>query len=412
MAVNSNRITATKLVRRAKQIADISNTDFLNYEEDTEYLNSAWKNVYQTIINYNLNVFTVEATLVGAAGVYKLPFDCYQIKSVKNPLTGREIPRRADSESLLGATYEIVNDTIRLGPSAGPVSIIYWRKPFFLSIPDKEVKTQFDRTKYEILASCNNSILIRDNLVGAEQKLYIQNLLTDSTLELPYNYNPEYNYDLCYNFIIEYKDDYLAAYDFYGNLISEISDIDFDYRIIKADNGLCYFGTINSDDNNIIDVHELFGDKIAEVVTDENTQNIIGIDGEFYPVNVEHVFPIGVFDDRPAYITENKELRLINPNGSEIIEKIDVPSIGTVTLTRYGFLTFDGTLYSCIPDTELDFPNNLYYDCISYDLAVRYLCKMNADSTGVENLNKNAWNQLTASIDQSADFPRIKLVRR
>ena len=109
MAVNSNRITATKLVRRAKQIADISNTDFLNYEEDTEYLNSAWKNVYQTIINYNLNVFTVEATLVGAAGVYKLPFDCYQIKSVKNPLTGREIPRRADSESLLGATYEIVN---------------------------------------------------------------------------------------------------------------------------------------------------------------------------------------------------------------------------------------------------------------------------------------------------------------
>ena len=59
MAVNSNRITATKLVRRAKQIADISNTDFLNYEEDTEYLNSAWKNVYQTIINYNLNSYLI-----------------------------------------------------------------------------------------------------------------------------------------------------------------------------------------------------------------------------------------------------------------------------------------------------------------------------------------------------------------
>jgi hypothetical protein len=156
----------------------------------------------------------------------------------------------------------------------------------------------------------------------------------------------------------------------------------------------------------------LFGDKIAEVKTDENTQNIIGIDGNFYPVNVGNVFPIGVFDDRPAYITGNKELHLINPNGSEIVEKVNVPSIGAVRLVKYGFLTFDGTLYSCIPDTELNFPNNIYYDCIAYDLAIRFLCKQNADSSGVEALNTNAWNQLTNSIDMSSDFQRVKLVRR
>lgn len=34
--VNSNIVTASKLIRRAKQIADISNSDFLNYEELTE----------------------------------------------------------------------------------------------------------------------------------------------------------------------------------------------------------------------------------------------------------------------------------------------------------------------------------------------------------------------------------------
>lgn len=411
MAVNSNRITATKLVRRAKQIADIANSDFLNYEEDTEYLNSAWKNVYQTIINYNLNVFTVEATLVGAAGVYKLPFDCYQIKSVKNPITGREIPRRSDSESVLGATYEVVNNTIRLGPSAGPVSITYWRKPFFLSIPDKEIETHLEENRV-ILDSCNNSILLGDNMIGVEQKMYVQNLLSDSTLELPYTPDPEYNWYLGNNFILKCNDSTIQAYDFYGNMIDEATNIDYVYVLAKADNGLYYLTKSNEEDESIVDVYELFGDKIAEVSVNADTANIIGIDGEFYPVKVENVFPIGIFDDRPAYITESKELHLINPNGSEIIEKIDVPSIGTVTLTKYGFLTFDGTLYSCIPDTELDFPNNLYYDCISYDLAVRYLCKMNADSTGVENLNKNAWNQLTASIDQSADFPRVKLVRR
>ena len=45
MNVNSNITTASKLIRRAQQIADISNSDFLNYEELTEYLNASWKNV-------------------------------------------------------------------------------------------------------------------------------------------------------------------------------------------------------------------------------------------------------------------------------------------------------------------------------------------------------------------------------
>ena len=74
--------------------------------------------------------------------------------------------------------------------------------------------------------------------------------------------------------------------------------------------------------------------------------------------------------------------------------------------------TAENKVYSCIPDTLLDFPNNLYYDVISYDLAVRFMCKQNADSSGVENLNANAWRLLVNSIDQNADYPRVKLVRR
>lgn len=409
---NTNRYTASEIVERALDVADIANTDFLSYREKTKYLNDAWRNVYQTIINYNLDVFTVRAQLVGSGGVYPLPFDCYQIKAVKNPITGSLIPRKAESESVLGPYYEIVNNTLILGPNIGPVEIVYWRKPFFLSLPDKEVKTQYDRSKYEILSACNNSILMRDTIVGAEQKLYIQNLLTDSTLELPYTYDLEYNYALGNNFILQYNDSTIQAYDFYGNLLAETTGIDYVYHLEKADNGLYYFTKANEEDESIVDVYELFGDKIAEVKVDNTIVDIIGIDGEFYPVKYENAFPIGIFDDRPAYITENKELHLINPNGSEIVEKIDVPSIGPVVPMKYGFLTFDGTLYSCIPDTELNFPNNIYYDCIAYDLAIRFLCKQNADSSGVEALNTNAWNQLTNSIDMSSDFQRVKLVRR
>ena len=126
--INTNIVTASKLIDRALEVADIANTDFLSYNEKIDYLNSSWKSVYQNIIQYNLNVFTVETNLIGSAGVYQLPWDCYQLKSVKNPITGIEIPRKADSESIFGSTYEIVNNTIRLGPSIGPVTITYWNK--------------------------------------------------------------------------------------------------------------------------------------------------------------------------------------------------------------------------------------------------------------------------------------------
>jgi hypothetical protein len=408
---NTNRYTASEIVERALDVADIQNTDFLSYREKTKYLNDAWRNVYQTIINYNLDVFTVRAQLVGNGGVYPLPFDCYQIKAVKNPITGSLIPRKAESESVLGPYYEIVNNTLVLGPNIGPVEVVYWRKPFFLSLPDKQIETHLEENR-AVLDSCNNSILLKDTIVGAEQKMYVQNLLSDSTLELPYAPDPEYDWYLGNNFILKCNASTVQAYDFYGNLLDEITNIDYIYHLAKADNGLYYFTKGNEEDDSIKEIYELFGDKIAEVKTDENTQNIIGIDGEFYPVNVGNVFPIGIFDDRPAYITGNKELHLINPNGSEIVEKVNVPSIGAVRLVKYGFLTFDGTLYSCIPDTELNFPNNIYYDCIAYDLAIRFLCKQNADSSGVEALNTNAWNQLTNSIDMSSDFQRVKLVRR
>lgn len=412
MAVNDNRITASKLVRRALQIADLANTDFLDYEEKTEYLNFSWKNVYQTIINYNLDVFTVRAQLVGSGGVYPLPWDCYQIKAIKNPISGVIIPRKAESESVLGPYYEVRNDTIVLGPNVGPVEIVYWRKPFFLSIPNKKIETNL-KENCTVLDSCNNSILLGDNMIGVEQKMYVQNLLSESTLELPYAPDPNYTWRLGNNFILKCNDSTIQAYDFYGKMIDETTNIGELYNLVKSDNGIYYVAEDNPGDNSIADIYELFtNNKIAEVPVDADTANIIGIDGEFYPIKTENAFPIGIFDDRPAYITENKELHLINPNGSEIVEKVDVPSIGDVHLVKYGFLTFDGTLYSCIPDTELNFPNNMLYDVISYDLAVRFLCKQNADSSGVENLNRNAWNQFVNAIDMSSDFQRVKNVRR
>jgi hypothetical protein len=408
MNINSNIVTASKLIRRAKQIADISNSDFLNYEELTEYLNASWKNVYQTVIQYNLNVFTVEANLVGSGGVYKLPFDCYQIKSIKNPYTGIEIPRKSDSASMYGSHYEIVNDNLILGNTCGPVTITYWLKPYFLTFPNATVSTTYNKAEdKEILDVCKDAILIKD----AENKYYIKSLLTDSKLDLSF-IEPD-KYEKIYlgnNLIVGIKESTYEVKDFYGNLVF-YGDITADY-FIKSDDGLIYIGVLDVDKVNILEI-----DNVTEVASMKFTskpENIICIDNEFYPVEKD-AMPIGIFDCRPAYTTPDKNLHLINEQfdrSKDIVEFVSIPTMGKLICTNYGFLDFSGKLYSNVPDTQLSFPNNLFLDCISYDLAIRFLCKMNADSSGVENLNRNAWNQLTASIDNGADFQVVKKVRR
>ena len=408
MNVNSNIVTASKLITRAKQIADVANSDFLSYNELTDYLNASWKNVYQTIIQYNLNIFTVEANLVGSSGVYKLPFDCYQIKSVKNPYTGVEIPRKADSESMYGSHYEIVNDNLVLGSSCGPVTITYWRKPYFLTFPNATLETNYNKSEdTEILDVCKDAILVKD----AENKYYIKSLLTDSKLDLSFIEPNEYEkMYLGNNFIIGINGSNYEVKDFYGNLVFS-GNITADY-FIKSDDGIIYIGVLDTDKVNILEL-----DNVTEVTSINFTskpENIICIDNEFYPVEKD-AMPIGIFDCRPAYTTPDKNLHLINDQfdrSRDIIEFVSIPTIGKLICTNYGFLDFSGKLYSNVPDTQLSFPNNLFFDCISYDLAIRFLCKMNADSSGVENLNRNAWNQLTASIDANADFMVVKKVRR
>ena len=408
MNVNSNIVTASKLITRAKQIADVANTDFLSYDELTDYLNVSWKNVYQTIIQYNLNVFTVEANLVGSSGVYKLPFDCYQIKSVKNPYTGVEIPRKADSESMYGSHYEIVNDNLVLGPSCGPVTITYWRKPYFLTFPNATLETNYNKSEdTEILDVCKDTILVKD----AENKYYIKSLLTNSKLDLSFIEPNEYEkIYLGNNFIIGINGSAYEVKDFDGNLVF-YGDITADY-FIKSDNGLIYIGVLDTDKVNILELDNVT--EVASIKFTSKPDNIICIDDEFYFVEKD-AMPVGIFDCRPAYTTPDKNLHLINDQfdrNKDIIEFVSIPTIGKLICTNYGFLDFSGKLYSNVPDTQLSFPNNLFFDCISYDLAIRFLCKMNADSSGVENLNKNAWNQLTAAIDANADFMVVKKVRR
>ena len=96
--------------------------------------------------------------------------------------------------------------------------------------------------------------------------------------------------------------------------------------------------------------------------------------------NNEHKFYIkdGVvfIDDIPMYdasIYNNKVYML----------KIDLN-------TGYGLFTNNNKILSIAVDTELNLPNNLYYNVLAYMLAFSYCCKQGKDATYVSaQLNSN-----------------------
>ena len=97
--------TSQQLIERAKKLADISNTDFLDYTELTQYINDSFTSVYSYLIGVGDTQFVKEVSLVSAGSIgnyteYEIPDDMYIIKSIKNQNSGRLIPRYAESEGI------------------------------------------------------------------------------------------------------------------------------------------------------------------------------------------------------------------------------------------------------------------------------------------------------------------------
>lgn len=393
------QITASKLIDRALHIADIANTDFLTHTELTDYMNDSYKALYQNIIEANLDLFTCEAHLVGTSGVYQLPFDCYQIKEIKNPITGTQIIRKTSSMGKYSNGYSIKNNAIIIdGINPGPVVIVYWRIPYFISIPNKTIECNISSN--EIIDTSVNNILYKDG-----------NYLAVWTPKGSISTNIDYHDNETYKLVqdqqilvagtVENEDesqDYCVLVDLDGNNIWE-SDKKPD-MFIKADNGLVYLGYKNEDK---LEVYKL--DKLQWAV-DEG--NYIVINNEIYDAP-ENAFPIGLFDNRPAY-TIDETLCLINPNKSVIKEPLELPIMKADAQLKYGIIS-NGKIYSNVPDTIIDFPNNILYELLSYRLAICFLAKQNAESAGVQSMYDAAKRQFFSSMDANPDFQRMRNVR-
>lgn len=379
------KYTAKRIIERALSLADLNNTDFLSHIELTDYLNDSWKSLYQMFINSSDKQFVCEAALKQSGGVseYCLPEDLHQIHSLKDRISGRVYLRATVNATPVQGTYEIVNNKIRLYGISGDLVLTYYKTPTFISIPNKTIKLDIEGN---ILSTSGNNILLES---GSIYDVISQEKIGEVTI----NEQVE-SVVLCKGFVI-YKinvdGEYFVLYSSYKDNQLFVKNIDTDFTLLN--DGYYWY------DNQVWFKDEsMFDSTTPDIYITSNKDIILRKD----------IKEIPMFNDQETFLSTVDTIMYEGENLTAT--KLNIDYFGLLGVVDYGYIVTDGTdkyLVSYIPDTLLNFPNQLYFELIAAECAMRFLLKQNADITGLQNIYNNMANSYKNSLSQNGAYPRI-----
>ena len=353
------RLKASDIILGARQCADLENSNFISWNENIRLLNEAWTAVHQKLINKGDFTFVNEMNITKEQ---ELPSDFYQVLSVLDnyhtPVSRYSIGMN-DSQ----IWYKLINNKLILN-GLQSAKLTYFTKPQFLTYPADTITDALPLEAGEVTKfACGNYVLTNLNIwdikeativrAAAETDVYVDAYgRTYSATEKPIFYPDGRCFKLTQDSCTDAK--CKVAYS------DDIENITFDgvYYYARYSNG--NISVFEQDNPTNIDAYEGFSSNIY--------------------FNNDHKFYIkdGVVfvDDIPMYdasIYNNKVYML----------KIDLN-------TGYGLFTNNNKILSIAVDTELNLPNNLYYNVLAYMLAFSYCCKQGKDASYVSaQLNSN-----------------------
>ena len=348
------------IILSARQIADLENSNFISWAENIRLLNESFTAIHQKLINSGNMTFVNEMDI---GKEQPLPEDFYQVLSVLDNYH-TPVPRYSIGMNDCQVWYKIINNKLILN-GLQSAKLTYFTKPQFLTYPAETITDALPLVEDEVIKfACGNYVLTNKNVwdikeasivrAAAETDVYVDAYgRTYSANEKPIFY-PD---GRCFKLTSTECTD-INCKVAYSN---DIENITFD--------GVYYYVRYSSNGN-------------INVFEQDNPTNIDVLEGFSSNIyfNNEHKFYIKdnvVFiDDIPMYdasIYNNKVYML----------KIDLN-------TGYGLFTNNNKILSIAVDTELNLPNNLYYNVLAYMLAFSYCCKQGKDATYVSaQLNSN-----------------------
>ena len=260
--------------------------------------------------------------------------------------------------------YKLINNKLILN-GLQYAKLTYFKKPQFLTYPAETITDALPLAEDEVIKfACGNYVLTNKNIwdikeativrAAAETDVYVDAYgRTYSATEKPIFY-PD---GRCFKLTSTECTDINCKVG-YSN---DIENITFD--------GVYYYVRYSSNGN--INIFEQDNPTNIDALEGFSTNIYFNNNHKFYiKDNIVFIDDITMYD---ASIYNNKVYML----------KIDLN-------TGYGLFTNNNKILSIAVDTELNLPNNLYYNVLAYMLAFSYCCKQGKDATYVSaQLNNN-----------------------
>lgn len=394
------KYTASGIIKRAEQIADLENSDFISESEKLTLLNEAFQILYQKVINTNDRFFILEVTVENGM---ELPSDFYQLSNLYVKKTHQPITKR-NNVQVIG--YEIKNNNIYLSREYEGAEVVMEYIPVPPTIELKE-KTK-DSPFVEKPLAVNHKIYVT---VNDNELLEVRYVGSDNVIETDIKFEPTKEYSVFDNGILYSLEGVNTFYDFKAKESTQLNDI----PVILEDTLYLY----NS--GYLTDINGNATGYVINIALNPDTM-IIYTDLEltyqlcFNKYIINDLDPIACSELKMKafmngeVIAMNKADKIIKLGVEEEIVLYTKEEAVCLVSDKYALTRniFAGADYleGLMDDTLLDFQNNLFYTVLAYQLAISFKVKQSADTTQLAALYDQAESQFFDSInrDNNANY--------
>lgn len=462
------KYNASDVIKKAKQLADLENSDFISWNESITLLNDAYQNIYQKSINKGNNDFV--RVIQTSEKCINLPRDFYQLKALtlKQDRFNTPIMRRPQNGSFDDLSYDIYNNTLLInGYSSGTIILEYYPTPLTLTLPNKD----------EVI---DLPIGSDETLVGAYKNVYFVRRTDKESLSKPL-YNKTYivaiNRDTGEEAKVAEQSIYNEEYAVSNDILFSIGDYVLftgmhhdvagsgtykDYDCIIGLNIVDFSVNVQNRkdkyDHYLANAFSFYDDTECDLSIISNSITSATIYGNYYDLKSNNV-PVSTYafitilskDMKHSFSLDSEHLYLyvdgkqvsstgkvmhimgdsvylqsasknyctmLNINTNEktsLLAPSKKPIWGTVGFdkqTGYGYYYLLGdskiVIHSFLEDTELNFPNNTFFNYLAYSLALSFKVKQGSDISAFMPLLETAENTFYDSLTKDDwSFTRI-----
>lgn len=462
------RYNASDVIKKAKQLADLENSDFISWNESITLLNDAYQNIYQKSINKGNNDFV--RVIQTSEKCINLPRDFYQLKALtlKQDRFNTPIMRRPQNGSFDDLSYDIYNNTLLVnGYSNGTIILEYYPTPLTLTLPNKDEVIDLPIGSDETLVGAYKNVYFvrrtdkEDSSKPLYNKTYIVAINRDTGEEVKVAKQSTYTEEhTVSNDILFSIGDYVLFTGIHHDKDGPETYVDYDcvIRLNIVDFSL------NVQDRTfkgqyITNAFSFYDDTECDLFITSNRISRATIYGKDYDISNNNVvvstnafITILSKDMKHSFCLDSKHLNLYvdgklvsstdkvmhvmgdsvylqqSPNKNYCVmldistnEKTSLippskkPIWGTVGFdkqTGYGYYYFLGNnkivIHSFLEDTELNFPNNMFFNYLAYSLALSFKVKQGSDISAFMPLLETAENTFYDSLTKDDwSFTRI-----